>query len=52
MNTLNDQYNVLKMGPIPASFLYFRLFITVDRKYTIKILADDWIRTVDLRSQN
>ena len=29
-------------------FLYFRLFNTVDSKYSILIFANDWIRTTDL----
>ena len=37
-----------KNGPIPAFFLYFRLFNTVDSKHSIQIFADDWIRIADL----
>ena len=38
----------LKMGHSRPLFLYFCLFSTVDSKHSIKIFADDWIRTMAL----
>ena len=41
----------LKMDHSRTIFLYFRLFNTVDSKYSIPIFADDWIRTADLSNR-
>ena len=40
-----------QMGHSQPLFLYFRLFITVDSKCSIYIIANDWIQTENLATE-